>query len=100
LEQEETLDQATPPESAEPDGKNFSPDSPERRDAYFRYWYPEDATIEIWSGGGDEDISGAIEMALKEISSTVEWMGGAVKGKWFLSCLKTKPAPAKLCAKL
>jgi len=64
--EEETLDQATPPESAEPDGKDSMPDTPERRDAYFRYWYPEDATVEIWSGGGNEDFSGAIEMALKE----------------------------------
>jgi hypothetical protein len=53
-----------PLESGEADGS--LPDTPERRDAYFRYWYPEDATAQIWSGGGDEDFSGGIEMALKE----------------------------------
>jgi len=55
-----------PSESDELDGKESLPDTPERRDAYFRYWYPEDATLQIWSGGGDEDFLGAIEMALKE----------------------------------
>jgi len=37
-----------------------------RRDAYFRPWYPEDATVEVWSQGHGEDIPGGIEMALKE----------------------------------
>ncbi len=65
-EEAETLDQETIPESAESDGEGSLPDTSERRDAYFRYWYPEDATVQIWSGGGDEDFSSAIEMALKE----------------------------------
>ena len=37
-----------------------------RREAYFRPWYPEDATTEIWSQRDDVDFSGAIEMALRE----------------------------------
>jgi hypothetical protein len=37
-----------------------------RSEAYLRPWYPEDATMEIWSQTGDVDFSGAIEMALKE----------------------------------
>jgi hypothetical protein len=36
------------------------------RDAYFRLWYPEDAIVKIWSQGDGDDISGGIEMALKE----------------------------------
>jgi len=47
-------------------GMESLPDTPARRDAYFRDWYPEDATVQIWSGGGNEDISGGLEMALKE----------------------------------
>src|SRR5215813_6607433 len=54
------------PVAGDSDGTESLPDTPERRDAYFRYWYPEDATVRIWSGGRDDDISGAIEMALKE----------------------------------
>ena len=41
------------------------PDEEVRNDSYLEPWYPEDATVEIWSQGGD-DISSGIEMALKE----------------------------------
>ena len=37
-----------------------------RRDAYFRLWYPEDATAEIWSKPNSNRQADAIEMALKE----------------------------------
>ena len=53
-------------ELGDSDGKESLTDTPERRDAYFRYWYPEDATVQVWSGEGYADISGALEMALKE----------------------------------
>jgi len=36
-----------------------------RNDSYLDPWYPEDATVEIWSQDGD-DISSSIEMALSE----------------------------------
>jgi hypothetical protein len=36
-----------------------------RNDSYLEHWYPEDATVEIWSQDGD-DISSGVEMALKE----------------------------------
>ena len=54
------------PESEKLDREDSLPDTPERRDAYFRYWYPEDATVQVWSQTDAEDWSGAIEMALKE----------------------------------
>ena len=38
-----------------------------RRDAYFRPWYPEDATAEIWSKPNSDRQADAIEMALKEL---------------------------------
>lgn len=38
-------------------------DDPQRRDAYLDRWYPEDATVEVWSQGVD-DISVGIERAL------------------------------------
>jgi hypothetical protein len=39
-----------------------------RREAYLRPWYPGDASVEIWSQdhAEEDDISGAVEMALKE----------------------------------
>jgi hypothetical protein len=42
-----------------------SPEEPVRNASYLQPWYPEDAIVEVWSQDGD-DISGAIEMALKE----------------------------------
>lgn len=36
-----------------------------RSDSYLKHWYPEDATVEIWSQNGD-DISRDVAMALKE----------------------------------
>ena len=36
---------------------------PERRDRYLDPWYPEDATVEVWSQDGD-DISSGIERSL------------------------------------
>lgn len=65
-EQLESSEQQELPGANEFSGPDSLPDTPERRDAYFRYWYSDDATVRIWSGGGDEDISGAIEMALNE----------------------------------
>jgi hypothetical protein len=47
-------------------GNDSLPDTPARRDAYFRFWYPEDATVQVWSQEYAEDFSEAIEMALKE----------------------------------
>jgi len=41
------------------------PDAEVRSDSYLKHWYPEDATVEIWSQDGD-DISGGVAMALKE----------------------------------
>lgn len=41
------------------------PDEEMRNDRYLKPWFPEDAIVEIWSQQGD-DISGGIEMALKE----------------------------------
>jgi hypothetical protein len=42
-----------------------APDEEVRNDSYLKPWYPEDATLEIWSQNG-EDFSWGIEMALKE----------------------------------
>jgi hypothetical protein len=36
---------------------------PRRRDTYLDPWYPEDATVEVWSQDGD-DLSSAIELSL------------------------------------
>jgi hypothetical protein len=52
--------------AGESSAANFAREQQLRREAYFRPWYPEDATAEIWSQMGDVDFSGAIEMALKE----------------------------------
>ena len=41
------------------------PDAEVRSDSYLKHWYPEDATVEVWSQDGD-DISGGVPMALKE----------------------------------
>ena len=41
------------------------PDAEVRSDSYLKHWYPEDATVEIWSQDGD-DISGGVALALKE----------------------------------
>jgi hypothetical protein len=41
------------------------PDALVKSDSYLKHWYPEDATVEIWSQDGD-DISGGVAMALKE----------------------------------
>jgi hypothetical protein len=62
-------------------GEDSLPDTPERRDAYFRYWYPEDATVEVWSQKDAEDWSDAIEMALKEnlVHCRVNSNGGSSK---------------------
>jgi hypothetical protein len=49
--------------SEEPD--DSPPDAEIRNDSYLKPWYPEDATVEIWSQDGD-DISSGIAMALKE----------------------------------
>lgn len=66
------------PDSEKLDSEDFLPDTPERRDAYFRYWYPEDATVQVWSQKDAEDWSAAIEMALKEnlIHCRVDSNGG------------------------
>ena len=40
------------------------PDAVVKSDSYLKPWYPEDATVEIWSQ--DDDISGGVAMALKE----------------------------------
>ena len=53
-------------EITEPASEESLLDRDSRRDSYFARWYPEDATIEIWSQTGEVDFSGAIEMALKE----------------------------------
>jgi hypothetical protein len=75
MEEPEGPDQRQEPGAAEQEGPHdlderaveasFA-DMQARRDAFFRFWYPEDATVQIWSREGAEDISGAIEMALKE----------------------------------
>jgi hypothetical protein len=41
------------------------PDAEIRNDSYLKPWYPEDATVEVWSQGR-EDISDGIAMALTE----------------------------------
>jgi hypothetical protein len=41
------------------------PDAVVKSDSYLKPWYPEDATVEIWSQDGD-DISGGVALALKE----------------------------------
>jgi hypothetical protein len=53
-------------QAEESDARDFAREQQLRSEAYFRPWYPEDATVEIWSQAGDVDFSGAIEMALKE----------------------------------
>src|SRR5215472_13164108 len=60
LAQEDENDEA---ESVPPD--DSPPDAQVRNDSYLNPWYPEDATVEIWSQS-DEDLSGGIQMALKE----------------------------------
>lgn len=40
------------------------PDAVVKSDSYLKHWYPEDATVEIWSQ--DDDISSGVAMALKE----------------------------------
>jgi hypothetical protein len=50
-------------ESIPPD--DSPPEAEIRNDSYLERWYPEDATVEIWSQDGD-DISAGVEMALKE----------------------------------
>ncbi len=59
-EEEQTADRAEP---IPPD--DSPPDAEIRNDSYLKLWYPEDATVEIWSQYG-EDISSGVEMALKE----------------------------------
>jgi len=44
---------------------NSAPGAEVRNEAYLKPWYPEDATVEVWSQDGD-DISGGVAMALKE----------------------------------
>ena len=39
------------------------PDAEVRSDSYLKHWYPEDATVEIWSQDGD-DFSSGIELSL------------------------------------
>jgi hypothetical protein len=69
-EQDETTLPEEDPVAADRAGEssaaNFAREQQLRSEAYFRPWYPEDATAEIWSQTGDVDFSGAIEMALKE----------------------------------
>ncbi len=60
VDQEDDADDA---ESLPPD--ESPPDEEVRNDSYLNPWYPEDATLEIWSQNGD-DFSGGIAMALKE----------------------------------
>jgi hypothetical protein len=52
-----------------------------RRDAYFRSWYPEEASAEIWSKPNSDRQADAIEMALKEhfVHCRVEKEGGSAK---------------------
>jgi hypothetical protein len=52
-----------------------------KRDAYFRLWYPEDATAEIWSKANSDRQADGIEMALKEhfIHCRVDKEGGLAK---------------------
>jgi hypothetical protein len=71
-EYEETRDGPDDEETADDPGAigplpldDSPPDEPVRNDAYLQAWYPEDAIIEVWAQDGD-DISGGIEMALKE----------------------------------
>jgi hypothetical protein len=58
--EEQTADSV---ESLPPD--DVPPDAEIRNDSYLKPWYPEDATVEVWSQDG-EDISFGVEMALKE----------------------------------
>ena len=60
---EDDTDDADDAESLPPD--ESPPDEEVRNDSYLKPWYPEDATLEIWSQNGD-DFSSGIAMALKE----------------------------------
>jgi hypothetical protein len=51
---------------------NSPPDPEIRNDSYLESWYPEDATVEIWSQDGD-DISFGVEMALRENLIHCRW---------------------------
>jgi hypothetical protein len=63
---EEDEREAPPADSEESLPRDDSPpDAEVRNDSYLKPWYPEDATVEIWSQNGD-DISGSVVMALKE----------------------------------
>jgi hypothetical protein len=68
-------------ESDESSASDIASDHRLRRDAYFRPWYPEDATTEIWSQPDSERQADAIEMALKEhfIHCSVEKEAGGTK---------------------
>jgi len=59
---------------------DLPPDAEIRNDAYLKPWYPEDATIEVWTQNGD-DLSNGIQMALKEnlIHSRLELRDGPRK---------------------
>jgi hypothetical protein len=46
-----------------PDTSGSSISEPKRRDTYLDPWYPEDATVEVWSQDVD-DLSSAIELSL------------------------------------
>ena len=68
-------------ESNQSDGEDSLPDTPARRDAYFRDWYPEDATVKVWpqsDTASADDFSWGIEMGLKEnlIHCRVDGDGG------------------------
>jgi hypothetical protein len=59
---------------------NQPPDAEIRNDSYLQPWYPEDATVEVWSQDGD-DISSGVAMALKEnlIQCRLDRQDGACK---------------------
>lgn len=47
-----------------PDTSESSIGEPKRRDTYLDPWYPEDATVEVWSQDGDDDLSSGIQLSL------------------------------------
>jgi hypothetical protein len=66
-----------------PQPDDSPPDEPVRNDSYLKAWYPEDATVEVWSGV-TSDFPTGVELALKEnlIHSRSELYAG--QGKVFV----------------
>lgn len=60
----EPEDEPVDPEGELPEGK-YEPEDHHRIDAYLKHWYPEDATVDVWTQLASADSYG-LDMALNE----------------------------------